>query len=121
VDHAGALGHACDAVFGGRGGREGERPRDQLGEGVGCADGAGGGEPVVVGGAEGVVGGGDFGEDFLDRESVVESALMVACRKGAIIPLPDNASAHDYRTSSFSIFRLTKAGIGGCSHLLGVF
>lgn len=69
VDHAGAFGHAGEAVgaAGGRG--EGEGSREQLGEGVCCADGAGGGEPGVVGGCEAFVCRGDFVKDLGDGES----------------------------------------------------
>lgn len=69
VDHAGAFGHAGEAVgaAGGRG--EGEGSREQLGKGVCCTDGAGGGEPGVVRGCEVLVCRGDFVEDLGDRKS----------------------------------------------------
>jgi hypothetical protein len=69
VDHAGAFGHAGEAVgaAGGRG--EGKGSREQLRESVCCADGAGGGEPGVVRGCEVCVCRGDFVKDLGDGKS----------------------------------------------------
>lgn len=70
VDHPGTLGHACEAVGPSGGGREGEGPGDQLGEGVRGADGAGGGEPGLMRGGEVGVREGDHVEDLLDWQSI---------------------------------------------------
>lgn len=69
MDHAGAFGHAGKTISdSGRGG-QGECLGDELGECIGCADGAGCGEPGVVRVGEVGVGGWDFVEDFRNGES----------------------------------------------------
>ena len=47
---------------------------EELGEGVCCADCAGGGEPGRVGGGESGVGFRDAGEDFVDGEALADDA-----------------------------------------------
>lgn len=66
VDHAGAFGHACETIDCAWGGREAEGAGKEFGEGIGCTDGLGGTEPVVVSGGEGGVGSRDGREDLGD-------------------------------------------------------
>lgn len=69
VDHTGAFGHPGQVVGAAGGRREREGLREEFGEGVSCADGAGCCEPGVVGRGEVCVRGGDFREDLGDRET----------------------------------------------------
>lgn len=73
VDHARAFGHAREVVFLLAAG-QGEGLGDELGEGVGRADGFCGAQPVVVGGAELVVGVGELGDDLVDGEALADDA-----------------------------------------------
>ncbi len=69
MHHAGAFRHAGHVEGCAWVGGEGEGSRDEFGEGVSCADCAGGGEPMIVRGTKIGDCSGDFGEDFGDGKT----------------------------------------------------
>lgn len=70
VDHACSLGHSGEAVLPVWGRGEGECRREELGEGVCCADSTSGSEPGIMGGGKSGISRWDFVQDLGDGEPV---------------------------------------------------